>query len=296
MDHERAEELYDAFLSAALEGSSELDPETWLDAQADLGEETRAELLARMHSIGSLAGAVARARPESAGRRVGEFLLIERLGGGAMGDVHRAEQTSLGRHVALKLLRAELTDSPTARVRIEREARSLAQLDHPHIVRVFGFGEEQGLRYLAMELVEGDSLKERLEGAAGRPQAQEVTRWCAQLARGLAAVHRAGLLHRDVKPSNVRITPEGRPVLVDFGLVRAGSSSELSRAGEFLGSPTYASPEQVRECLAPVRSWGLEDVRVRQLVHNRREYCLAALKRRSQRRWSRGTRRTKQAD
>lgn len=248
LPEESADALYDAFLARALDGEACADVEAELDAHPELGPGEREELRERLGRIRALAlaGSAPSATPGRDLGRVGEFRLLERLGSGAMGEVFLAEQTSLGRHVALKLLREGLADAPAARLRIEREARALARLEHPSVVGVYGFGEERGVRWLAMELVRGGSLEERLRGGGPRPSAAEVVRWCAQLARGLAAVHRAGLLHRDVKPSNVRIAEDGRAVLVDFGLVRAGTASELSLEGEFLGSPAYAAPEQVR--------------------------------------------------
>ena len=247
---EAAERVYDAFLEAALAGETH-DPEVFLARSPDLPVSVQDALLGRMRSIHGLIQSTSTEhgpRAEAIGQ-LGDFRLLERLDGGAMGDVFLAEQVSLGRRVALKTMRAEIASSPAAATRFEREARALARLHHGNVVAVHGFGEQDGVRYLAMEFVEGRSLKEILRQAAEQGERlapARVARWGAQLARGLAAVHAAGLLHRDVKPSNVRIDAEDRAVLVDFGLARLPGSSDVSRTGEFVGSPAYASPEQVR--------------------------------------------------
>lgn len=237
--------VYDAYLEAALAGEVD-SPEEHLARYPDLDAAAHAELLDRLTAIGALVRPPA---PPGAAPDLGEYRLIRRLGGGAMGDVHLAEQITLGRLVAIKTQRAELASSPRALARFEREAQALAQIAHPSVVGVHGFGREGDLRYLVMELVPGRSLKELLdeprEGEAP-PTAVRVAKWGVELALGLDAVHTAGLLHRDVKPSNVRIREDGRAVLVDFGLARSSTESELSRPGEFIGSPAYAAPEQVQ--------------------------------------------------
>ena len=262
------EVLFDAFMERALGRGSEagdadeLDPERFLADHPDVSGQLRQELLLRLEAISRLAAPVVRQEAnfpddlteEELGRRVGEYRLIRSLGGGAMGEVFLAEQSSLGRMVALKTQRAHLSASPTAAARFEREARALGAIQHPSVVGIHGFGRDAEVSYLAMELVPGRSLKELLETprpGESQPTAVEVARWGAGLARGLEAVHAAGLVHRDVKPANIRICDDDaggreRAVLVDFGLARTGETSELSRTGEFVGSPAYASPEQVR--------------------------------------------------
>ena len=181
--------------------------------------------------------------------RVGPFRLVRHLGGGGMGMVYLAEQEPIGRPVALKLMRPAIAASEDARRRFLQEARAIARLGHPHIVTVHAAGEEQGTLYLAMELVPGRSLDELLAewcSGGGRPPASRFVRWGAEIARALSAAHAAGLIHRDVKPHNLRITPEGKAVLLDFGLARDLQGSQVSLVGAFQGSPSYASPEQVR--------------------------------------------------
>lgn len=257
-DRRSAESVFDAYLEAALQGVAR-EPEAFLADFPELTDAERADLAKRFAAIGALATPKPRDLPVADDHlndvgRLGEFRLLRRLGGGAMGDVYLAEQVSLGRLVALKTQRADLVGSPRATARFEREAQALAQVTHPSVVGVHGFGradQDAGadLRYLAMELVPGRSLKELLDEprpGESPPSPVQVARWGVELAQGLAAVHAAGLLHRDVKPSNVRIREDGRAVLVDFGLARSTTESELSRTGEFIGSPAYAAPEQVQ--------------------------------------------------
>lgn len=218
---------------------------------------------------------------ESVPDRLGDFRLLRRLGGGGMGVVYLAEQTSLGRQVALKLIRPEFLFFPESRERFRREVEAVAHLKHPGVVPVYAVGEERGLPYFAMEHVEGCSLAQALEALASRspeqidgrdlldaivrttqgdaaPQESMLPavfegRWetcCLRIARALAEAldhaHARGILHRDLKPSNVMLTRDGRVMLVDFGLARAEGATQLTRTGSQLGSLPYMSPEQVR--------------------------------------------------
>ena len=197
-------------------------------------------------------------RPEAPGRaseparpfeRLGEFRLIERLGEGGMGVVYVALQESLDRRCALKIIRPERVGSLEAEARFGREIEAIARLRHPNIVTVFGSGDEKGVRYFAMELVEGQGLNEILHQAASKKEKipiNDVLAWIRDLARALDNAHRAGIVHRDVKPSNIRITPEGRAMLMDFGVARHTDLTALTLSGEFRGTPNYASPEQVK--------------------------------------------------
>lgn len=206
------------------------------------------------------------AEPELArGDRLGDFEVEALIGRGGMGSVWRARQLSLGgRQVALKVLPAAATD-PSARTRFQREALLLADLHHPSLAEVHGIGEERGLVYFAMRLVDGPTLREVIE-RNGRPGSEEARRrcvaWMCDVAGALAAVHAAGLVHRDVKPSNVLIDlddpvpgngwaaspedwPRGRAVLVDFGLVRPVQAESRTLTGIGVATLPYAPGEQI---------------------------------------------------
>ena len=242
----RAEELYDLYLEAALAGEMR-EPRDFL-AQAGVADGPGVrDLIGRLRQIQELVGAKPRRVPSEGlpFDRLGEFRLLEALGSGAMGVVYLAEQTSLGRLVALKVIREELAGTLGAEQRFEREAKALARIQHPSVVRLYGFGTDAGARFLAMELVPGQSLSELMNERGPLPPVQ-VAHWGLELAGALARVHNAELLHRDVKPSNVRIHDEGYAVLVDFGLSRSRDVGTQDRPGGFAGSLGYASPEQVR--------------------------------------------------
>ncbi len=213
--------------------------------------EHAAALRARLSALAAFEGAAAPAASVPAARAAAslprDFRPLRPLGRGAMGEVWLAEQQSLRRLVALKVLPLD-GGSASSRERFRREAAALAKLRHPHVVAVYAAGEEDGTAWIAMEPVLGRGLDEILTeaSAAGRlvPHAQ-AAQWALDVAEGLAAAHAAGLVHRDVKPANVRIRPDtGRAVLLDFGLARDAERSALSVAGGFVGSPAYAAPEQ----------------------------------------------------
>jgi serine/threonine protein kinase len=183
--------------------------------------------------------------PSMAGRTLGRYALVERLGAGAMGVVYRADDVGLGRQVALKLLHRPddaLTD------RLVREARSMAQVNHPNVVAVYDVGVADGLTYIAMELVPGTSLRfwqQQLHTVA------EIVEAYIAAGRGLAAAHAAGIVHRDFKPDNCLVGRDGRIRVTDFGLAaaRLGDSPrpvdlELTASGSVLGTPAYMAPEQ----------------------------------------------------
>ncbi|HVS09464.1 MAG TPA: bifunctional serine/threonine-protein kinase/formylglycine-generating enzyme family protein [Planctomycetota bacterium] len=239
-----AEELaFDEYLERALGGAAP-DPVDFARARGGASP-SLLERLARIHRRSARAPWDAGSLPFE---RLGEFRLVRRLGGGGMGLVFEAEQESLGRRVALKLVRPELQGSAVAAERFHREALAIASLRHPGIVGVFAAGEERGVRYLAMELVEGSSLDELAEtGELARTPTARKVRWTLQLARALEYAHGRGVVHRDVKPSNVRITPDDRALLVDFGLARITGSGQVSLTESFAGSPSYASPEQIAD-------------------------------------------------
>ena len=171
----------------------------------------------------------------------------ERIATGGMGDVWRAEDTVLGRPVAVKVLKREYADDPRFRERFANEARHAASLHHPNIATVFDFGENEtadGSRpYLVMELVDGRPLSELID--PDRPMDPDQVRdLIRQAAEALAQAHAAGIVHRDVKPANLLVTPAGRVKVTDFGIARAADSVSLTGTGEVLGTPHYLSPEQ----------------------------------------------------
>jgi serine/threonine-protein kinase len=197
---------------------------------------------------------------------IGRYRVEGLLGLGGMGRVHRALDTVLGRRVALKVL-ATTEGDPRAAVhaaRLLREARAAAALDHPNVVALYDVGEHEGAPFIAMELVEGCSLRRLIAGAAPWPQR---VRWLAEIASALDAAHRAGLIHRDVKPDNVMIRRDGRAKVLDFGIARLTAQAEdeslapLTSDGLVVGTPRYMAPEQLRREALDGRSdqfsWGV---------------------------------------
>jgi serine/threonine-protein kinase len=177
--------------------------------------------------------------------QVGGFRLGKRLGVGGMGAVYEGLDPSTGGRYAIKLLRYQ---TAAALVRFEREARLASSLDHPAIAHVFAFGREGALAWLATELVAGRSLRDRLSDCPGGLPLEEALRIGLAVAEALAHAHAAGVLHRDVKPSNVMLGAEGRVRLIDFGLAieHRRVNDRITRTGAFVGSHNYAAPEQLR--------------------------------------------------
>ncbi len=151
----------------------------------------------------------------AAGTRLGPYEIVSPIGAGGMGEVYRARDTRLGREVAVKVLPSGLTGSDQARQRFEREARTISQLSHPNICAIFDVGREGEIEYLVMELIEGQTLGERL--AKGPLPLDQALRHGTQIADALEKAHRQGIVHRDLKPGNVMLTSAGAKVL-DFGL------------------------------------------------------------------------------
>lgn len=189
------------------------------------------------------------------GTTLGHYKILDRLGTGGMGVVWLAEDLELGRRVAIKMLRADVAASPEKRARFEREARSVAALNHPNIVTLFAVEEADGQRFLAMEYVEGRTLDDRLEQGPLPPS--ELLRVGIGVAAALEAAHRHGIVHRDLKPSNVLLGPDGRIKVVDFGLARSFDSesfpaaarpreTSLTQEGLAVGTLHYMSPEQLQ--------------------------------------------------
>lgn len=177
----------------------------------------------------------------------GRYRIDERLGNGGMAAVYRARDEVLDRPVAIKVLAGPYAGAPTARERIRIEARSIARLWHPNVTNVYDYGEASDdagacLPYVVMELLPGRTLAQRL--ADGPVPVQAALRICAEVAGGLAAAHAQGLVHRDVKPSNVMLTPSGAKVM-DFGIAAAAGRAEREADGQLLGTPAYLAPERL---------------------------------------------------
>jgi hypothetical protein len=195
------------------------------------------------------------------GETLSHYRITAAIGSGGMGEVYRATDTKLGRDVAIKVLPPEVTQDPERLARFEREAHLLASLNHPNIAAIYGLEEAGGKPFLALELVEGEDLKARLErGPIPLDEALEIAK---QITEALEEAHDKGIVHRDLKPANIKLTPEGKIKVLDFGLARAyaidptsGSAPSLSQsptlahtgtqAGVILGTAAYMSPEQAR--------------------------------------------------
>ena len=171
------------------------------------------------------------------------FELVELIGEGGMGSVFKAYDHNLGRMVALKLLRREMSAREDERAKLEQEARVTASVNHPHVVRVYSFGEADGQFYLAMELVEKGSLDD-LMSVQSRVSEAQVLEIGAQIAQGLEAAAEKGLVHRDVKPGNILFADAHTTKIVDFGLARL-LAEEAGARGEIWGTPYYIAPERL---------------------------------------------------
>ncbi len=195
----------------------------------------------------------------AAGTKLGPYEILSPLGAGGMGEVYRAKDTKLHREVAIKVLPESLSADPERLARFEREARVLASLNHPHIASIYGMEESTSVKALVLELVEGQTLQDRIE--AGPIPIDEALSIGKQIAEALEVAHEKGIVHRDLKPANVKIDPEGQVKVLDFGLAKAldplasTSSPDIShsptmslgtQAGMILGTAAYMSPEQAR--------------------------------------------------
>src|SRR5512139_1556561 len=182
---------------------------------------------------------------------IGKYRVVGAIGKGAMGEVYKAKDPLLNRYVAIKRIAPALAADPDFRRRFQREAQSAAQLGHANIVTVFDFGEEDGLPYMAMELLEGRDLKEVIRSRELR--LGEKLSVMEQLCDGLAFAHSKGVVHRDLKPGNIHLQPNGQVKILDFGLALLGTS-DMTKTGTVMGTPHYMSPEQVRGQKADARS------------------------------------------
>jgi eukaryotic-like serine/threonine-protein kinase len=197
------------------------------------------------------------------GSRIGPYEIVALLGGGGMGEVYRGRDTRLGREVAVKILPAEVSTHPDRLRRFEQEARSASSLNHPNIITIYDIGAIDSSSYIAMEFVDGKTLRELLAEGAAMP-ARKTTQIAVQLAEGLAKAHEMGIIHRDLKPENIMITKDGHAKILDFGLaklflpvadqVSQFQTAEQTGAGMILGTVGYMSPEQASGAEVDFRS------------------------------------------
>jgi eukaryotic-like serine/threonine-protein kinase len=192
----------------------------------------------------------------TSGTKLGPYKIVSPLGAGGMGEVYRARDTRLDRDVAIKVLPANLSSDPSLRQRLEREAKAVSKLAHPHICTLHDIGQQDGRDFLVMELLEGETLEQRL--LKGSLPAEQTVRYAAQIADGLAKAHKLGITHRDLKPSNIMLTKVGAK-LMDFGLAKQSGPSPLATAltemtveqqkltsqGMLVGTFQYMAPEQL---------------------------------------------------
>jgi serine/threonine protein kinase len=192
----------------------------------------------------------------TSGTRLGPYEIQSLLGAGGMGEVYRARDTRLERDVAIKVLSATLSSEPSSRLRLDREAKSISRLSHPHICTLHDIGHDSGQDFLVMELVEGETLEHRLEKGPLAPE--QALRYAIQIAEALTVAHKHGIIHRDLKPSNVMLTKAGAK-LMDFGLAKESltapltsvlaemstQQAKLTAEGMIVGTFQYMAPEQL---------------------------------------------------
>ena len=236
-----------AFLAEACAGDEALrhEVESLLDAHRSEGrflESGAMKMAAR-----DLAAGMPRA---TAGQRLGAYQLVELLGAGGMGEVWRALDPGLRRHVAIKILPSQFSADPDRLRRFEQEAQAAGRLNHPNVLSVYAIGEHEGFPYLVTELLEGMTLRQALAGGP-LPEARALE-YADQLVQGLAAAHDKGIVHRDLKPDNVFVTSDERIKILDFGLAKLAPAAPehetqtRTATGMALGTPGYMAPEQVR--------------------------------------------------
>jgi eukaryotic-like serine/threonine-protein kinase len=249
------EEVYHSALASPPERRAALldqlcsdDPEMRREVESLLDARERAgSFLSPSHLQGQLEQLVS--EPSLVGQTLGHYHILSAIGAGAMGEVYLARDTRLDRQVALKILPPQFTRSRERVARFRREAKAASALNHPNIITIYDIGEIGGIWFIAAELIEGVTLRQRL--TAGRMELQEVLGITVQCGSGLEAAHQAGIVHRDIKPENIMVRRDGLVKVVDFGLARVAetgqeSAVEASRAGAVIGTPRYMSPEQAR--------------------------------------------------
>ncbi len=178
------------------------------------------------------------------GHQIGKYRIVKKLGAGGMADVYLAEDTLMGRHVAMKVLPPEFARDPERAPRFEKEVLHLASLSHPHIVTIYDVGHDGGYHYYTMAQLSGGDLKQRIRDGLSPKQALDILR---RMADALGYAHGKGLIHRDIKPQNILFDEASRPYLTDLGIAKAvGAGSQMTKTGMSVGSPHYMSPEQAR--------------------------------------------------
>ena len=171
------------------------------------------------------------------------YEIIGKIGAGGMSDVYKAKDLTLGRFVAIKVLKPEFSEDLNFVTKFRTEAQSAAGLEHPNIVNIYDVGSEKGMHYIVMEYVEGITLKTYIE-KKGQLSFKEAVSIAIQVGRGIEAAHSKGIIHRDIKPQNIIISTEGKVKVTDFGIARAASSNTIS--SDVMGSVHSSSPEQAR--------------------------------------------------
>lgn len=249
-----------AFLEEACRGDNEL----LIEVESLLAQEKTAEGFLGSASAEVAANVWTKMQGENGGqrmigRRLGSYEVGSLLGVGGMGEVYQAHDTKLGRDMAIKVLPSIFVHDPDRAARFEREARMLAQLNHPNIATIHGLEQSNGIHFLIMELVPGETLADRIKRDGGVP-VEEALGIAKQIAEALEAAHEKAIVHRDLKPANIKVTPEGKIIVLDFGLAKAftGDATDANPAnsptisdaatwqGMILGTAAYMSPEQAR--------------------------------------------------
>ncbi len=184
--------------------------------------------------------------------RIGKYRVVAKIGEGAMGEVYKAHDPLLNRHVAVKTIAPSLASDPQFRERFKHEAQSAGGLNHPNIITVYDFGEDAGVTYLAMEFLDGGDLREAIKSRALTHLGRKIE-VMEQLCEGIGFAHARGVVHRDLKPGNIHIQSSGHVKVLDFGLARL-AASDMTRTGTVMGTPHYMSPEQLRGQKADARS------------------------------------------
>lgn len=208
------------------------------------------------------------------GRTLGSYKIIDELGHGGMANVYRAMQPSIGREVAIKVLPTNFLQDRTFLDRFSREVQIIARLQHPHILPVYDFGEQDGLPYIVMAYIRGGTLTERIHGAGSAMPLDEVSRHISQIAEGLDFAHKKGIVHRDFKPSNVLLDEAGNCYLSDFGIAKVTEASAHLTGSGIIGTPTYMAPEMADQAgvshLIDIYALG---VTLYQMVTGQPPYC-----------------------